>query len=132
MHLRKRALVTGGAGFLGSHLCERLLDEGYDVLCADNFYTGSKRNISHLLGNPDFEFCRHEITLPLSVGVGGGGGAAAPAGEAQETVSSTVGTGARGGDSPVEKEMERGRPKMRAATSSSSGRYLSSNHSTWN
>ncbi|MBW1840865.1 MAG: SDR family oxidoreductase [Deltaproteobacteria bacterium] len=69
MHLRKRALVTGGAGFLGSHLCERLLDEGYDVLCADNFYTGSKRNISHLLGNPDFEFCRHDITFPLYVEV---------------------------------------------------------------
>ncbi|MFC1828906.1 UDP-glucuronic acid decarboxylase family protein [Thermodesulfobacteriota bacterium] len=69
MHLRKRALVTGGAGFLGSHLCERLLDEGYDVLCTDNFYTGSKRNISHLLDNPYFELCRHDITFPLYVEV---------------------------------------------------------------
>ncbi len=69
MHLRKRVMVTGGAGFLGSHLCERLLDEGYDVLCVDNYYTGSKRNIAHLLGNPYFELCRHDITFPLYVEV---------------------------------------------------------------
>lgn len=69
MHLRKRVMVTGGAGFLGSHLCERLLDEGYDVLCVDNYYTGSKRNITHLLGNPYFELCRHDITFPLYVEV---------------------------------------------------------------
>ena len=65
MHLRKRILVTGGAGFLGSHLCERLLNEGCDVLCADNFYTGSKKNIEHLMGNPYFELLRHDITFPL-------------------------------------------------------------------
>ena len=65
MHLRKRVLVTGGAGFLGSHLCERLINEGFDVLCADNFYTGSKRNIEHLMGNPYFELLRHDITFPL-------------------------------------------------------------------
>jgi UDP-glucuronate decarboxylase len=65
MHLRKRVLVTGGAGFLGSHLCERLLNEGCDVLCVDNFYTGSKRNIENLLSNPYFELCRHDITFPL-------------------------------------------------------------------
>ena len=65
MHLRKRILVTGGAGFLGSHLCERLINEGFDVLCADNFYTGSKRNIEHLMGNPYFELLRHDITFPL-------------------------------------------------------------------
>ncbi|MBW1693415.1 MAG: SDR family oxidoreductase [Deltaproteobacteria bacterium] len=65
MHLRKRVLVTGGAGFLGSHLCERLLDEKCDVLCVDNFYTGSKRNIAHLLGNTYFELIRHDITFPL-------------------------------------------------------------------
>ncbi|MBU0768882.1 MAG: SDR family oxidoreductase [Proteobacteria bacterium] len=65
MHLRKRVLVTGGAGFLGSHLCERLLNEGCDVLCADNFYTGSKRNIEYLIGNPYFELLRHDITFPL-------------------------------------------------------------------
>jgi UDP-glucuronate decarboxylase len=65
MHLRKRVLVTGGAGFLGSHLCERLLNEGCDVLCVDNFYTGSKRNIEILLANPYFELCRHDITFPL-------------------------------------------------------------------
>jgi len=69
MHLRKRVMVTGGAGFLGSHLCDRLLDKGYDVLCVDNYYTGSKRNIAHLLGNPYFELCRHDITFPLYVEV---------------------------------------------------------------
>ena len=65
MHLRKRVLVTGGAGFLGSFLCERLLEEGCDVICCDNFYTGSKRNIAHLLSHPDFELIRHDITFPL-------------------------------------------------------------------
>ena len=69
MHLRKRVLVTGGAGFLGSFLCERLLQEGCDVICCDNFYTGSKRNIAHLLGNPYFEVIRHDITFPLYVEV---------------------------------------------------------------
>ncbi|MCP3929307.1 MAG: SDR family oxidoreductase [Bacteroidetes bacterium] len=63
----KRVLVTGGAGFLGSHLCERLLCEGHDVLCVDNFFTGSKRNILHLLDNPHFELLRHDITFPLYV-----------------------------------------------------------------
>jgi UDP-glucuronate decarboxylase len=65
MHLRKRVLVTGGAGFLGSFLCERLLKENCDVVCADNFYTGTKRNIVHLLDNPYFELVRHDITFPL-------------------------------------------------------------------
>ena len=65
LHTKKRALVTGGAGFLGSHLCDHLLKEGYDVLCVDNFYTGSKRNIVHLLMNPYFELLRHDVTFPL-------------------------------------------------------------------
>ena len=69
MHFRKRILVTGGAGFLGSHLCERLVQEGNDVLCVDNLYTGSKRNIVHLIGNPYFELQRHDITFPLYVEV---------------------------------------------------------------
>jgi UDP-glucuronate decarboxylase len=62
---QKRILVTGGAGFLGSHLCERLVSEQHDVLCVDNFYTGSKRNIRHLIGNPYFEVLRHDITFPI-------------------------------------------------------------------
>lgn len=66
---RKRVLVTGGAGFLGSHLCERLLSDGCDVLCVDNFYSGTKDNIAHLLGNPHFEMLRHDVTFPLYVEV---------------------------------------------------------------
>ena len=62
---RKRTLVSGGAGFLGSHLCERLLERGDDVLCVDNFYSGTKDNIAHLLANPHFELVRHDITFPL-------------------------------------------------------------------
>lgn len=67
--LRLRVLVTGGAGFVGSHLCERLLAHGHDVLCVDNFFTGSRDNILHLLGNPHFELLRHDVTLPLRVEV---------------------------------------------------------------
>jgi UDP-glucuronate decarboxylase len=66
---RKRVLVTGGSGFLGSHLCEHLLREGDDVLCVDNYFTGRKDNIAHLLGNPHFETMRHDITFPLYVEV---------------------------------------------------------------
>ena len=64
---RNRVLVTGGAGFLGSHLCDRLLADGNDVICVDNLFTGSKDNIRHLLGNPYFEFIRHDVTQPLYV-----------------------------------------------------------------
>lgn len=66
---RKRVLVTGGAGFLGSHLCERLLDMGHEVLCVDNYYTGSKYNVAHLFDNPYFEIIRHDVTFPLYVEV---------------------------------------------------------------
>lgn len=69
MHLRKRILVTGGAGFLGSHLCERLLNEGHDILCLDNFFTGTKDNILHLLDNHHFELIRHDVTFPLYIEV---------------------------------------------------------------
>ncbi|WP_306672539.1 UDP-glucuronic acid decarboxylase family protein [Geothrix fuzhouensis] len=62
-------MVTGGAGFLGSHLCERLLTEGHEVLCVDNFFTGSKRNVAHLVKNPNFELLRHDVTFPLYVEV---------------------------------------------------------------
>ncbi len=65
--LRKRVLVTGGAGFLGSHLCDRLIDQGCDVLCVDNFYTGAKENIAHLIHHPHFEILRHDITFPLYI-----------------------------------------------------------------
>ena len=67
--LRKRVLVTGGAGFLGSHLCERLLADGDEVLCADNFFTGTRDNVVHLIGNPRFELVRHDVTFPLYVEV---------------------------------------------------------------
>ena len=66
---RKRILVTGGAGFLGSHLCERLLNEGNDVICLDNFFTGRRSNILHLMSNPHFEVMRHDVTFPLYVEV---------------------------------------------------------------
>jgi UDP-glucuronate decarboxylase len=66
---RKRVLVTGGAGFLGSHLCERLLREGDEVLCVDNFFTGRRTNVAHLLENPRFELLRHDVTFPLFVEV---------------------------------------------------------------
>jgi len=65
----KRILVAGGAGFLGSHLCDRLISDGHDVLCIDNFYTGSRENIAHLLNHPQFEMLRHDICLPLHVEV---------------------------------------------------------------
>ncbi len=69
MHLEKRILVTGGAGFLGSHLCERLLAAGGDLVCVDNFFTGAKRNIEHLTGAKRFELVRHDVTFPLYVEV---------------------------------------------------------------
>lgn len=67
--MRKQIIVTGGAGFLGSHLCERLLNEGHEVICVDNFFTGKKQNIVHLMKNPYFEIIRHDINFPLSVEV---------------------------------------------------------------
>jgi UDP-glucuronate decarboxylase len=68
-HSNNRVLVTGGAGFLGSHLCDRLLAMGKDVVCLDNFFTGSKQNVAHLLGNPNFELIRHDVTFPLYIEV---------------------------------------------------------------
>ena len=67
--IKKSVLVTGGAGFLGSHLIDRLLAQGHEVICADNLFTGTKRNVEHLLGNPRFEFIRHDVTFPLYVEV---------------------------------------------------------------
>jgi UDP-glucuronate decarboxylase len=69
MHLERRILVTGGAGFLGSHLCDRLLAAGCDLVCVDNFFTGAKRNIAHLIGEKRFELVRHDVTFPLYVEV---------------------------------------------------------------
>jgi UDP-glucuronate decarboxylase len=67
--MQKRVLVTGGAGFIGSHLCEKLLEQGHQVLCVDNFFTGTRANVTPLLANPDFELLRHDITFPLYVEV---------------------------------------------------------------
>lgn len=67
--LRKQVLITGGAGFVGSHLCKRLLNDGHDVICVDNFFTGTKDNVLHLLDNPHFELVRHDVTFPLYVEV---------------------------------------------------------------
>lgn len=69
IHTSKRIMVTGGAGFLGSHLCEKLLQAGHDVLCVDNFFTGSRRNVAPFLDNPNFELMRHDVTFPLYVEV---------------------------------------------------------------
>src|SRR5262245_3319272 len=69
MRLKKSVLVTGGAGFLGSHLCERLLGDGAHVICVDNFYTGARENILHLLDNPMLELIRHDVTFPLYIEV---------------------------------------------------------------
>ena len=66
---QKRVLVTGGAGFIGSHLCARLLEQGHSVLCVDNFFTGTRANLAGLIGNPNFELMRHDITFPLYVEV---------------------------------------------------------------
>ena len=68
-NMRKRVMVTGGAGFLGSHLADRLLEAGHEVLCVDNLFTGTKENVAHLHGNPNFEFMRHDVTFPLFVEV---------------------------------------------------------------
>jgi UDP-glucuronate decarboxylase len=65
MHLQQRILVTGGSGFLGSHLCERLLSQGAEIICLDNFFTGARRNIEHLLGHKRFELIRHDVTFPI-------------------------------------------------------------------
>jgi UDP-glucuronate decarboxylase len=67
--MKNKILVTGGAGFLGSHLCDRLVKDGHDVLCVDNFFTGSKANVAHLIGNPRFEIMRHDVIFPLYVEV---------------------------------------------------------------
>lgn len=69
MHLTNRVLVTGGAGFIGSHICDRLVEQGYEVLCVDNFFTGARANIAHLLDHKTFELLRHDVTIPLFVEV---------------------------------------------------------------
>jgi UDP-glucuronate decarboxylase len=91
MKTRKKVLVTGGAGFLGSHLCERLLDRGDDVICLDNFFTGQKANVAHLIGNPYFELMRHDVTFPLYVEVDEIFNLACPASPVQTTKTSVHG-----------------------------------------
>lgn len=89
--LNKKVLVTGGAGFLGSHLCEKLLERGDEVLCVDNLFTGTKQNIIHLLSNPRFEFMRHDVTFPLYVEVDEIYNLACPASPVQTTKTSVMG-----------------------------------------
>lgn len=67
--MKKRILITGGAGFLGSHLCDKLIEQGHEILCVDNYFTGSKKNVEHLMGHPRFELMRHDVTFPLYVEV---------------------------------------------------------------
>ena len=67
--IKKKILVTGGAGFVGSHLCERLLKDGHEVVCLDNYFTGQKQNVVHLLANPYFELIRHDVTMPFLIEV---------------------------------------------------------------
>lgn len=67
--MKKRILITGGAGFLGSHLCDKLIEQGHEILCVDNYFTGSKKNVEHLIGHPRFELMRHDVTFPLYVEV---------------------------------------------------------------
>ena len=69
MGIERKVLVTGGAGFIGSHLCDRLVDEGHDVICLDNYFTGSKANVKHLMHLTNFELLRHDVTFPLYVEV---------------------------------------------------------------
>ena len=69
MHLTNRVIVTGGAGFIGSHICERLVEKGYEVLCVDNYFTGTRSNVAHLLDEKTFELMRHDVTFPLFVEV---------------------------------------------------------------
>jgi nucleoside-diphosphate-sugar epimerase len=90
MHLEKRVLVTGGAGFLGSHLCERLLERGADLVCVDNFFTGAKRNIAHIIGNKRFELVRHDVTFPLYVEVDEIYNLACPASPVHQTTKTSV------------------------------------------
>jgi len=90
-NITKRILVTGGAGFLGSHLCDRLIEQGHDVLCLDNFFTGTKRNIEHLLDHPRFELMRHDVTFPLFVEVDEIYNLACPASPVQTTKTSVHG-----------------------------------------
>jgi UDP-glucuronate decarboxylase len=65
----KRVLITGGAGFIGSHLCERMIADGHEVICLDNYFTGMKSNVAHLLSNPRFEILRHDVTQPILIEV---------------------------------------------------------------
>ncbi|MEL7394697.1 MAG: NAD-dependent epimerase/dehydratase family protein, partial [Pseudomonadota bacterium] len=69
MHLTNRVIVTGGAGFIGSHICERLIAKGYEVLCVDNYFTGTRSNVAPLLDHKNFELLRHDVTFPLFVEV---------------------------------------------------------------
>jgi len=116
---RRRALVTGGAGFLGSHLCDRLLADGQDVLAADNFFTGSKDNVAHLAGEPRFELMRHDVTFPLFVEVDEIFNFACPASPVQYQVDpvQTTKTSVHGAINALGLAKRLGAPILQASTS---------------
>jgi len=116
---RRRALVTGGAGFLGSHLCDRLLGDGQEVLCADNFFTGAKENVDHLSGEPRFELLRHDITFPLFVEVDEIFNFACPASPVQYQIDpvQTTKTSVHGAINTLGLAKRLGAPVLQASTS---------------
>lgn len=118
-HYTERILVTGGAGFIGSHICDRLVDRGHDVICLDNLFTGSKANISHLLGRPNFEFIRHDVTEPIRLEVDGIYNLACPASPVhyQHDPVQTVKTSVHGAINMLDLAHRRGARILQASTS---------------
>jgi UDP-glucuronate decarboxylase len=114
-----RFLVTGGAGFLGSHLCDSLLAKGHEVICIDNFYTGSRKNVEHLRNNPKFELIRHDVSLPIQVEVDAIMNLACPASpiQYQKYPVQTIKTSILGAINVLELAKRLGVPVFQASTS---------------